>query len=64
MAGLSNDVDKIQLVEGREEIHKEGDETSKVSAVDEGDKDRRMSSVEKEKSKKSKFFEKVNRLLF
>ena len=46
-------MEKIQLVEEREEIRKEGDETSKVTA-----------GVEKGKRKKGKFFEKINHLLF
>ena len=37
---------------------------SQVAAVDEGENDVRKLRVEKGKSKKSKFFEKVNRLLF
>ena len=57
-------MEKIQLVEKREEIYKEDDEKSKVAAVDEGENDARKLSVEKGKSKKGKFFEKVNRLLF
>ena len=66
MAGLSNDLKKIQLVEEREEIYKDGDEKSKVVTVDEGEKDVTKLSVEKGKSKtkKGKFFERVNRLLF
>ena len=66
MAGLSNDLKKIQLVEEREEIYKDGDEKSKVVNVDEGEKDVTKLSVEKGKSKtkKGKFFERVNRLLF
>ena len=66
IAVLSNDVEKIQLVEEREEICKEGDEKSQVAAVDEGEKDVTKLSVEKGKSKtkKGKFFERVNRLLF
>ena len=64
MAGLSNDLKKIQLVEEREEIYKDGDEKSKVATVDEGEKDVTKLSVEKGKSKKGKFFERVNRLLF
>jgi hypothetical protein len=57
-------VEKIKLVEEREEMCKAGDDKSKLSAVDEGGKDVRKLSVEKAKSKKGKFFERVNRLLF
>ena len=64
MAGLSNDLKKIQPVEERLKICKDGDEKSKVAAVDEGEKDVTKLSVEKGKSKKGKFFERVNRLLF
>ena len=64
MAGLSNYVEKIQLVEEREEICKEGGEQSQVPAVEEGGKDVRKPSIEKGKGKQGKFFEKVNRLLF
>ena len=51
-------------MEEREEICKEGDAKSKVIAVDEGGKDVSKLSVEKGKSKKGKFFERVNSLLF
>ena len=68
MAGLSNDLEKIQLVEEMEEIYKDGDDNSKDATVDEGEKDvtKLSMSVEKGKSKtkKGKFFERVNRLLF
>ena len=68
MAGLSNDLKKIQLVEEMEEIYKDGDDNSKDATVDEGEKDvtKLSMSVEKGKSKtkKGKFFERVNRLLF
>ena len=61
MAGLSNDLEKIQLVEEREEIYKEGYGQSHAPAVEKGEKDVRTQSIEKGKGK---FFEKVNRLLF
>ena len=57
IAGLSNDLEKIQLVEEREEIYKKGDAKSKIAAVDEDQKDVRMRSFEKEKSKQGKFFQ-------
>ena len=61
---LSNDLEKIQLVEEREEIYKKGDEKSKVATVDEEQKEVRKQSFEKGKSKQGKFFQRVNRLLF
>ena len=61
---LSNDLEKIQLVEEREEIYKNGDEKSKVAAVDEEQKDVRKRSFEKEKSKQGNFFQRVTCLLF
>ena len=63
MAGLSNDLEKMKLVEERKETYKK-DEESKVAAVDKGEKDVIKLSVEKGKSKKGKFFERVNRLSF
>ena len=51
-------------MEEREEICKEGDDKSQAVFVDEGEKDVRKLSVEKGKSKKGKFFQRVNRLLF
>ena len=39
---LSNGLEKIQLVEEREEIYKKGDAKSKIAAVDEEQKDVRM----------------------
>jgi hypothetical protein len=50
-------------VKEREETCKEGDEKSKFDADDEGGKEVRKLSIEKGKSKKGKFFERVNRLL-
>ena len=61
---LSNDVEKITLVEEMEEIYERNDKKSQTPAVDEGEMEVRKLTREKGKSKQGKFFEKVNRILF
>ena len=50
---LSNDLEKIQLVEEREEIYKEGYTQSQVTSVDKEQKDVRKGIFEKGKASKA-----------